>query len=198
MRGFSRILGWRQKKLNFHLKNARIFTNSGVKPQKKKDLYYTFWKKKTVLAHEFWGDNHYLGSLRPQTALSGTEPVTFFGAQSSLGRHSSCLEGTSSDLGRARPRNAPRGRRAYCKFTAIYQFISLQQVYSNNCNYRIFVKEILFKIGFIEEIKAIWGNKEVPQTFFHNFLDLRKYDLIRLTPYHCQPCIRNFVTIQKA
>ena len=57
---------------------------------------------------------------------------------------------------------------------------------------------MLLEISFAKEMRTILGNKEVPQTFFRNFLYLRKYDLIRLTPYHCQPCIRNFVTSQKA
>ena len=30
-------------------------------------------------------------------------------------------------------------------------------------------KEILPKNGLIEEMKTAWDNKEVPQTFFHNF-----------------------------
>ena len=71
----------------------------------------------------------------------------------------------------------------------------LLQVYSNlsNCNYCIFFKEILLEIGFIEEMRTIWGNKEVPQTFFHNFLYLRKYDLISfdfvpLSTLHSQFC----------
>ena len=73
----------------------------------------------------------------------------------------------------------------------------LRQVHSNlsNCNYRIFFKEILLEIGFIEEMRTIQVNTEVPHTFFYNFLDLRKCGLIRLTPYHFQPCIRNFVTV---
>ena len=42
------------------------------------------------------------------------------------------------------------------------------QVYNNltNCSYRIFVKEILLEIGFIEEMRSTRGNKDVPQTFF--------------------------------
>ena len=118
--------------------------------------------------------------------FSGTEPVTFFGAQSSLGGHNSCLGGTSSDLGWHGPE-------------MLLVASGLLQVYSNlsNCrpNYRIFLKKILLEIGFIEEITTIKGNKEVPQTFFHNFFYLQKYDLIRLTPYHFQPCICNFVTL---
>ena len=37
----------------------------------------------------------------------------------------------------------------------------------------------------------------MPQTFFHNFLYLQKYDLIRLTPYHWQPYILRFCDITK-
>ena len=84
--------------------------------------------QKTVLAHEFWGDNQYFASLRPRTG--GTEPVTFVGAQSSLGGHGPGMPPVASGL---------------------------LQVYSNlsNYNYRIFVKEILLEIGFIEEIRTI-------------------------------------------
>ena len=42
------------------------------------------------------------------------------------------------------------------------------------------------------------GNKKVPQTFSHNSLYSRKYDLIRLNPRRWQPAFRNFVTSQKA
>ena len=57
---------------------------------------------------------------------------------------------------------------------------------------------MLLEIGFIEEMRTIWGKKEVPQSFFRNFLYLRKYDLIRLTPNYRQSCIRNFVKLQMA
>ena len=57
---------WTKKKV-FISKYARIFTNSVVKPQKK-GLFYKICKK-TVLAQESWGDNQYLGSLRPRTGL---------------------------------------------------------------------------------------------------------------------------------
>ena len=36
---------------------------------------------------------------------------------------------------------------------------------STSGNYRIFVEEVLLEIGFIEEMRATWGNKDVPQTF---------------------------------
>ena len=41
--------------------------------------------------------------------------------------------------------------------------------YLSNCNYRIFVKKMLLEFGFIEEMRTTWGNKEMPQTFFHNY-----------------------------
>ena len=52
--------------------------------------------------------NSILGVSGPELQSSGTAPVTFFEAQSSLGGHISRLGGASSDLG-ARPRNAPHG-----------------------------------------------------------------------------------------
>ena len=85
------------------------------------------------------------GILGLELHFSGTEPVTFFWAQPSLGEHNSCLGGTSSDLrGGHRPGIPPVAS-------------GLLQVYSNlaNCNYRIFVAEILLKIRFIEEMRTI-------------------------------------------
>ena len=43
--------------------------------------------QKKVHAQEYWVDDQYFGGVRPSTAAhsSGTEPVTFFGTQSSLG-----------------------------------------------------------------------------------------------------------------
>ena len=57
------------------------------------------------------------------------------------------------------------------------------------------LKEILLETGFIEEMRTTWANKQVPQPFFLNFLYSQKYDLIRLTPYHWQPCISHFCDI---
>ena len=58
-------------------------------------------------------------------------------------------------------------------------------------------KEILLKIGFIEELRTTRGNKELPQTFFHYSPYSQKYVLIRLTLYHWQPCILQFCDITK-
>ena len=41
------------------------------------------------------------------------------------------------------------------------------------------IKEILLEIAFIEETRGTGGNKEMPQTFFHNSFYSQKYDLIR-------------------
>ena len=75
--------------------------------------------------------------------FNGTEAVIFFGAQSSLGGHNSCLR-AQAVIWRAQLRNAPLAT-------------GLLQVYRNlsNCNYRIFVKEILLEIGLIEEMRTI-------------------------------------------
>ena len=98
----------------------------------------------TVLAHEFWGDNQYLGSLRPRTALQWHRAGYFFLGTILAWEHNSCLGGTSCDLG---------GHGAGITPVAS----GLLQNYSNllNCNYRIFVKEILLEIGFIEEMRTI-------------------------------------------
>ena len=50
--------------------------------QVKKKVFVVKSEKKPVLAQEFWGNNQFLRVF-----------VTFFGAQSSLGRHNSCFGG---------------------------------------------------------------------------------------------------------
>ena len=47
-------------------------------------------------------------------------------------------------------------------------------------------------------MRTTCDNKEVPQTFSKNSPYSRKYDLIRMTPYHWQTYILLFVTLQKA
>ena len=56
------------------------------------------------------------------------------------------------------------------------------------------VKEIPLEVGFIEEMRTAGGNKEMPQTFFHNPPHSRKHVLIRAIG---NPAFRNFVTSQK-
>ena len=42
------------------------------------------------------------------------------------------------------------------------------------------LKEMMLEIGFIEERRTTWGNKEVPKIFFYNFLYSRK---LRFNPF---------------
>ena len=70
MHEFPRFLGWNHEKKTFYCKIC----------------------KKTVLAHEFWGDNQYFESLGLELHSSGTESVTFFGAQFSFGGRGTALE----------------------------------------------------------------------------------------------------------
>ena len=187
MRGFLRILGWTWTQKSSSIQKMREFLRIPGRNHKNMRLCYKICEK-TVLAHEFQGDNQYLGSLRPRPALQWHracylpwDTIFAWGAQFSFG-------GPTQWFGKGHGPGLPPVASG------------LLQVYNNlsYCNYRIFVKEILLEIDFIKEMRTIWGNKEVPQTFFHNFLYLRKYDVIRLTTHDCQPCIRNFVTLQKA
>ena len=88
MREIPRILGQRLKKKVFV---ARC-VNFGVKTKKKRFSSQNL-QKKTVLAQKYWFNDQYFGGVRPRTAAhsSGTEPVTFFGTQSSLGGYISLL-----------------------------------------------------------------------------------------------------------
>ena len=61
------------------------------------------------------------------------------------------------------------------------------------------IKETLLEIGYIEELRTTWGNKEMLQTFFHNFLireNTNQSVWLRWQP--CNPAFRNFVASQKA
>ena len=78
-----------------------------MKPDRKKGFCCKICEK-TVLAHEFWGDNQYFGSVRPRTALQWHQAFYFlwgiilaWGAQFSFGVALAVIWG-------ARPRNAPR------------------------------------------------------------------------------------------
>ena len=86
--------------------NAKLHEIWG-KDQKKRSYHKIC--KKTVLSHEFWGDNQYLGSLRPRTARQWHRASNFlwstilaWGAQFSFG-------GAQAVIWGVRPRNAPRG-----------------------------------------------------------------------------------------
>ena len=66
------------------------------KTPKTNGLYYKIYKK-TVLAHEFWGDSFMIPSILGVSGVelhfSSTKPVNFCGAQSSLAGHNSRLGG---------------------------------------------------------------------------------------------------------
>ena len=133
---------WTKKKL-FISKYARIFTNSGVKPQKKR-IFITKSAKKQCLLTNSGVITSILGVSGLELHFSVTEPVTFFWAQSSLGGHSFVWGAQAVIWGGYGPgmHLVPSG---------------LLQVYSNlsNCNYRIFVKEIPLEIDFVEEMRTI-------------------------------------------
>ena len=64
---------------------------------------------------------------------------------------------------------------------------------------KILFEEILFEIGFIEEMRTIGGNKEVPPNHVPLFPLFAKIDLkIRLTPYNWQPCVSKFRDVTRA
>ena len=109
------------RKKVFISKYARIFTNSGVKPQKKRVFIAKSAKKQFMLTNS-GVITSILGASGLELHFSGTEHVTFFGAQSSLGGHSSCLGVTSMIWGGARPRNARRG---VGPAASLHQFIKL-------------------------------------------------------------------------
>ena len=106
MRKFSRILGWRQKK-PLHLKKCANFHELWGETTKKR-VFITKLAKKQSLLTNFGVIISILGVSGLQLHSSGTEPVTFLGAQSSLGRHNSYFGGTSSDSG-GTASECPRG-----------------------------------------------------------------------------------------
>ena len=128
---------WTKKKV-FISKNARIFTNSGVKPRKKDSLLQNL--QKTVLVHEFWGKNQYLGSLRPWAALQWHRACYFllgtilaWGAQFLFG-------GTSSDLGDT-ALECPPWRWACCKITEIYRTVPIVFSLKRYCSKSVLLKK---------------------------------------------------------
>ena len=98
----------------FISKNARIFTNSGLKPQKKGSLLPKSANKETVLAPEFWDDNQYLGSHRPRTALQWHRACYFLWG-------TILAWGAQAVIWRGKAPKCPSWLRACCKFTAIYR-----------------------------------------------------------------------------
>ena len=88
--------------------------NSGVEPQKKGSLLQNLQKKKQFLLPNSGVTTSILKVSGLELHSSGTEPVTFFGAQSSLGGHDSLLGGHSPEC---LPRGAGFGDVHFLVFT---------------------------------------------------------------------------------
>ena len=177
MRGLSRISGWREKKL-FNLKKCANFYEFRSEITKNGSLLQNLRKNSSWLTN-----SRVITSILEVSGLelhsSGTEPVTFFGGQFSLGGAQFSFGGHKQWFGGRGPRLPPRCW-ACCNFTAIYRTVTIA-----------FSLKRLLKIGFIEEMKTIWGNKEVPQTFFSiSFAKKRcnSFDSVRLSTLHLQFC----------
>ena len=158
MCGFSQILEWRQKKL-FNSRNIYAnFHEFRGKPTKKWVFIYYKICEKTVLAHEFQGDNQYLGSLRPWTALQWHLAHYFlWGTILAWGGRILVWGGTSSDLGRHGSGLPP-------------VVSGLLQVYNNlsYCNFvtiAFLLKEILLEIGLLKKWELFEVIKRCPKPF---------------------------------
>ena len=144
MRGFSRNLGWRQKKA-LHLKKCANFHKLQGETTKKGSLLQNLQKKQFLLTNS-GVITSILGVSGLELHFSGTKPVTFFGAQSSLGGHNFCFVGRCSDLGRT-ALECPPWRRAYCKFTVIYWTVTIVFSLKRCCSKSVLLKKWeLFKV----------------------------------------------------
>ena len=125
------------------IQKMREFLRIPGRNHKNMRLCYKSAKKQFLLTNSRVITN-ILGVSGLELHSSGTEPVTFFGTQFSLGGHNSRLGGPRSDLGGHGPGLPP-------------VVSCLLQIYNNlsYLNYRIFVKEILLEIDFIEEMRTI-------------------------------------------
>ena len=97
---------------------------SGVIPQKQMGPHCLICKK-TVLAHKFWDDNQYLGSLKPRTVLQGSEPITFFEAQSLLGRDHFSFGGAQAVIWGGTSSKCPPWRPAWLDNVHFAQLLAL-------------------------------------------------------------------------
>ena len=112
----------------------------------------------------------------------GTKPITFIGAQSSLGGIILVWGGTSSDMGE-HGRGIPPWRWACCKFTAIYRIVTIAFLLKKYC-----LKSVLLK-----KCKLFKVIKWCPEPFFLQFPLLAKirfnsFDSVPLSTLHTQFC----------
>ena len=82
--------------------------NSGVKTTNKR-VFIAKSPPKAGLAHEFWSDNQYFGSLRPRTALQEHQASYFLRGTILAWEGTILVWRAQQSFGGARPRNAPRG-----------------------------------------------------------------------------------------
>ena len=108
------------KKKALHLKKCANFHEVRGETTKKK-IFITKSAKKIGLAHEFWGNNQYLGSLRLRTALQWHRTCYFLWGTILAWEAQFSLGGASSDLGGHGPGMPPVAS-------------GLLQVYSNLSN----------------------------------------------------------------
>ena len=133
---FHNFWGEDKKKLFISKKCANFHELRGETT--KKGVFITKSAKKQFLLTNSRVITCILGVSGLELHFSGTKPVTYFG-------HNPRLGGTILVWG------------AHAVIWGSTVPECLRQVYSNlsNCNYHIFVKEILLEIGFIEEMRTI-------------------------------------------
>ena len=169
MSKFPRIPGWNYKKRCFITKSAKkqfLLTNS--------EMITSILRVSGIELHS-----------------SGTDPVTFFGAQSSLVGHNSRLGGTSSDLGEHSP-GMPPWRRACCKFTAIYRTVTIAFSLKRYCMKSVLLK----KWELFEVIKRC--PKPFSTFFFICEIRFNPFNSVPLSTLHTQFCnITKGIVLQK-
>ena len=144
MRGYSLILGWRQKK-DLHLKKWANFHE--LRGETTKNVFITKSAHKQILLTNSGVITSILGVSGLELHFIGTEPVTFFGGTILAWGHNSCLGGTCSDLGRGTAPECPPWRRACFRFTAIYRTVTIAFSLKRYCSKSVLLKKWeLFKV----------------------------------------------------
>ena len=101
------------KKKGLHFKKCKNFFDFFAGTTKKKRFFIAKSAKKQFLLTNSGVTTIILRVSGLELHSSGTEPVTFFGAQSSLGGHNSCLGGTVPEC---LPRRAGHGEVLFLVF----------------------------------------------------------------------------------
>ena len=126
------------QKKGLHLKKCANFHELRGETTKKESLLQNL--QKTVLAHEFWGDNQYLGSLRSLTALQWHRACYFFWSTIFAWGAQAVIWGDTAP-------ECPPWRRACCNFTAIYRTATIAFSLKRYCLKSVLLKKWeLFKV----------------------------------------------------